>query len=526
MPQNRNVGVDVTSTDPKDLAKGAGYAAALSGAADAVFAKAIVLEIITTPDDLIDLFDDQPKEGDADSENPYHQKIQNESAARRAPRGAVIVKMLSDVASPQVLCAYPMMPSHIMFPVAVGELVWIYANGSDFYWLSRVAGSNISEDTNFTHVDRDMETPVAKEADAKDKQDQEKGALKRFIARFNNGLAGITGGATSAPPGFGPKEVKEQAVFTKSFTEAVPRYTPRPGDLVLQGSNNTLISFSTDRGWSKKDEDFSRSNAHQEVELGTGTIDIVAGRGRITNTEEEFVPSDEESEGTKPTRTGFRTIIADDGSIENNKLSKQNEETINQAEGDPDFYTDASRIYVSMHAKIDERLTLSESIPVLALETQPEDMTAPAVAIKSNEIRVVARHDGSIRIVKEKGDPSKDEDEGLGASIIMLPDGTIHITGEQIFLGKSKEEGGHEETEGPYTPGSMQPYIKFSVMKEYLEELHANIDKFCQTTLTHTTPGYGAPSPQLNKAVGDLKADMAANKAKIEELQSKRIFGE
>ena len=76
MPQNRNVSVDVTSTDPKDLAKGAGYAAASSGPADAVFAKAIVLEIVTTPDDLIDLFDEQPEEGDGDSENPFHQKIQ------------------------------------------------------------------------------------------------------------------------------------------------------------------------------------------------------------------------------------------------------------------------------------------------------------------------------------------------------------------------------------------------------------------------------------------------------------------
>ena len=72
----------------------------------------------------------------------------------------------------------------------------------------------------------------------------------------------------------------------------------------------------------------------------------------------------------------------------------------------------------------------------------------------------------------------------------------------------------------------MQPYVKFSVLKEYLEELHANIDTFCQTTLTHTTPGYGAPSPQLNSAANKLKSDMTANKSKIEELQSTRIFGE
>jgi hypothetical protein len=50
---------------------------------------------------------------------------------------------------------------------------------------------------------------------------------------------------------------------------------------------------------------------------------------------------------------------------------------------------------------------------------------------------------------------------------------------------------------------------------------------FCDTVLTHITPGYGAPSPQLNKAAADLKAAIAGtHDPAIETVKSERIFGE
>jgi len=514
----RNVGVDATVTTSEQMTRNAGYALATQ-VTEETFSKAIVVEIISSPNDIIDLFDDEEEEDGG--KNPFKGKIVNELKAKRAPRGSLLVKELQDKNTDKMLCVYPMLQSHVMLPIAVGEQVWLYQSGEDYYWLGRVPGSNVTEDVNFTHLDRDFETPDKLESNAKDKSEKSKGLLKRIIARFNNGAGGETTGNTNAPDGFDVKSVKENAMMTKSKTEAIPRFTPRPGDLALQGSNNTLITLTTDRGWSKSDEDFSVSNAHNEVLEGTGSIDIVAGRGQEADSSTEMIPSDEEKEGTEPTRTGFRRIVDEDGGIENNKLSKQNRETINFAEGDPDFFTDSSRVYVSMHSKIDKRLSLSESIPVLALEKNPEDKEAAAVAIKSNEIRVVARHDGSIRIVKEK------EQEEVGSSIIMLPDGSIHITGEKIFLGKTVTEAKREQDEvkGPYEPGMMQPYIRFSVMKEYLEELHGAFDSFCDTLSTHLCP-MNSPSPQINAAQAKLKGDLTKAKQKIDLLQSTRIFGE
>ena len=514
----RNVGVDATVTSSEDMARNVGYAVATQ-VTEETFSKAIVAEIIASPNDIIDLFDDE--EDEDGGKNPFKGKISNELRAKRAPRGSLLVKELQDKSTDKVLCAYPMLQSHVMLPIAVGEQVWLYKSGDDYFWLGRVPGSNITEDVNFTHVDRDFETPDKPESNAKEKSEKKDGLLKRIIARFNNGAGGEDTGNTNAPDGYDIKSVRENAILTKSKTEAVPRFTPRPGDLVLQGSNNTLIALTTDRGWSKSDEDFSISNAHQEVTDGTGSIDIVAGRGQEADASVEMVPSDEENEGTEPTRTGFRRIVDEEGGVENNKLSKQNSETINFAEGDPDFFTDSSRIYVSMNSKIDQRLALAESIPTLAMEENPTDIEAAAIALKSNEIRIVARHDGSIRIVKEK------QEEASGSSIIMLPDGSIHVTGEKIFLGKTVAEAKREddEVQGPYEPGMMQPYVRFSVLKEYLEEVHEAFDAFCNTLAGHTCP-MNAPSPQIGQAQHKLKGDLTKAKEKIDLLQSTRIFGE
>ena len=50
---------------------------------------------------------------------------------------------------------------------------------------------------------------------------------------------------------------------------------------------------------------------------------------------------------------------------------------------------------------------------------------------------------------------------------------------------------------------------------------------FCDTVLTHTTPGYGAPSIQLNQAVTELKTQIESSlKGSISNVQSERIFGE
>ena len=99
--------------------------------------------------------------------------------------------------------------------------------------------------------------------------------------------------------------------------------------------------------------------------------------------------------------------------------------------------------------------------------------------------------------------------------------------GEQIFLGKSADEGGHEETdpEGPFEPGKMNPYVKFSVLEQYLNDVHDAMTSFCDTMAGHVCP-MNAPSPQITAAVNTLKGKLSKAQKNITTIQSTRIFGE
>ena len=169
--------------------------------------------------------------------------------------------------------------------------------------------------------------------------------------------------------------------------------------------------------------------------------------------------------------------------------------------------------------------------------TSPALPAAPCVAVKTDHVRIVARKlpleevdnllpekaaesgatNGTIRIVKEG---KKDEDLAV---IYMEPDGTIQISGSKIFLGRQADDGGRGA--GPGEKGE-EPYIRYSDLKKLWEDTMTALDTFCTTLSTHVTPGYGNPSPQINKAAADLQSEVANLKTQIEEVQSERVFGE
>ena len=511
------VGNDATSMTAESLAGAQALSSAEAKPSSETFEKSIAIAVIADPETSLAKIDADPK---------LKKKVKNYVDLKKAPRGSLIVKALADKVGTSYTVAFPFFQSHLMLPVSIGEAVWTITLGGRVYWFSRIAGSAISEDVNHTHVDRDMSTPVEKNPNAKDKDDKVKGKIKNFIGKFLPGGSEKSGREGTKDAGAQPQNIFKEPILNGPQLEVVPRFTPKAGDLVLQGSHNTLISLGTDRGWNKLEETFKESNANDPWEEMRGTIDLVVGRGSPDKDAEEIKPTTEKDKGTDPTRTVAPQVVTELGTKEANKQSKINETKGNPVEGDPDFHTDLSRIYISMKSPIDERLTLSEQSPVLAGSVPLEDQEDACIALKTNQIRIVAREEGSIRIVKE-GDPEAGSDDTTRASFIIQPDGSIHLVGQQIFLGKSKDEGGHPDNiSGPFEPGAMQPYILFSVMKEYLEAIHKSIDGFCQTLSTHTTPGYGSPSPQINQAAAKLKSDMKKHQEFIDKLASQRIFGE
>jgi len=359
--------------------------------------------------------------------------------------------------------------------------------------------------------------------------------------------------------------VNVSTAYDQFRRQSVPRFTKRPGDFVLQGSHNTLICLGEDRGWGAYADGAvqlpiqkEHSNATEdENTLGKrkdrvwGTIDMVAGRGRY---DWKYLKGHEDM---LPWFTAARCIentpiLERDGGREpwvevNKNPQESGDEDSNRlsypVEGDPDFHTDAARITISHASAVDSNYNIDrpgETIPnpigeecdyTLVTKDYPSSVVA-----KADEIRLIARKfgegepiespyaspeiNGTIRIIKE-GKP----DEDL-AAIVLFSNGDIQISGNKIFLGRAVDDGGlGEENKGP-GEGSSQPYVKYQQLEDLLKSTMGNIQSFCDTLLGHVTPGYGAPSPQINSAAATLKADMGSRMGEIVKLKSERIFGE
>ena len=485
------------------------------------------------------------------------------------------------------LC-YPFFPPHLCFPVKPGETVWLITDSADvpskiMYWLCRVPEPDHIDDINYTIADRKFVGSLApatskEKADAaqaneevagdepqEDPQDEE-GVFTPPEENFDRDGDGRDDRIFGFPNGTGKEEgftlkgefayediVKVAQGYNQFLPQHVPRFTKRPGDFVIQGSNNTLICLGEERGWTKdKDADqsefsnatFDEATVNRRMEGSWGTIDIVAGRGRY-DWSFTGAPEDVEPFLTAP-RCVMNTPVGREMRepwVEINKNPQESESAEvnrldNPPEGDPDFWLDAARLWVAQGSDLDGLFNIAspgDTIPSpIGEEVGQMDIISgefpSCVVAKADEIRLIARKfeeddpiggspeiNGSIRIIKE-GKANEDL-----AAIFLLPDGTIQISGSTIFLGRSPDDEGVGTGPGD---SESQPYVRYKQLEDLLTTTMNNIQAFCDTLLGHVTPGYGAPSPQINNAAAVLKSDMDSRKGEIPSLKSERIFGE
>ena len=111
------------------------------------------------------------------------------------------------------------------------------------YWMSRVHAPDFVDDINFTHLDRAFQhiTSTGSEVQGDSEEDPPEAE-----PTFPNG---DDANATT----LGESKWKYEELYLGSYAsqavtyEAVPRFTKRPGDLVIMGSNNTLICLGEER---------------------------------------------------------------------------------------------------------------------------------------------------------------------------------------------------------------------------------------------------------------------------------------
>lgn len=410
-----------------------------------VFRKFAVLDVIFDPYIINDEKITQLQRLYGDISNVQHLK------GYYPPRNSIIARPLIDLShgnrqeSLKTMVLYPFFPSHISMPCKPGEHVWVMfeyltERKSIGYWVCRIVGPDHIDDVNYSHAPREhdftFQTQQYKAGDVHENSVKPKYHFKNGVYTnikiseqkqelgIDLSKATLTGDENEYEKILSTSDGANASVF-----EPVPRFKKRPGDLVLEGSNNTLIVLGRDRNGSATTYSIDPSSESAIVRNSdliedisrSGTIDIVAGRGMTASTSGKKI----ENEFPLGTKNSAGEIAKDHPS-----LSPQ--------EGDPNFQHDRSRIYVSQRTKVDSNLGINVANSKLKPPVQDDVNGDSAIIIKSDKIRIVARSDVQLLVTGYKNSSDlaraglKDENEAIDskkwASITIKSNGDIVFT--------------------------------------------------------------------------------------------------
>lgn len=263
--------------------------------------------------------------------------------------------------------AYPFFPAHLCFPIKPAEQVWLFYSMSDqvHYWVCRKPGDYISEDVNYTHIDRIVNRPTSEGAPGTEPQKGAKDAyngVKSPAPSFPQGKTDSVHDKTSGNFFDDANIIKQSQEYNENFIqEAVPRLVRQPGDLVMQGSNNSAIVLGS-----------------SDNRSGMGTIDIVAGRPLNTS-----------------------SVVNSRGYSETDKTNAATADNqLNQG--------GAAHVYLGMRENADYDFGIS-------IDGISGSGTGSCVVLKSAQVRLIATDDVKITVGT------------TGAGIIIKPDGNIVI---------------------------------------------------------------------------------------------------
>ena len=450
--------------------------------------------------------------------------VQSENLLKDLPRNSIIAQIIGD--NTRVI-ALPFFSSHIGFPLKPDESVWLFReeneklqgdskNIIEYFWLSRIHGMNFYEDLNYTHDDRKYLKKYTDRRDGKLSLKNEVFALDKGIIfsntiptpQFNQGpqFDTINGKSNILSDNV---NIKKLNITGKYLIEDVPRYTKNPGDFIIQGSNNTLIKLGTNNAHNSNNNLFINKRSivySNDIEKQSGTIDIVAGRAAMSK---EYLTKNQlknyslngqnfsnDNISTKAYRNGYLSILNERNTYENIKDTEYylGEYSDNIAEGEPDFFTDISRLYISEKCDGDDLLNINNlttvSNDVFSTKNIMNSTTNRGFIIaKSDEIRLVAREKvfnlsgnfssntpyqssgGSIRLIKEG-------DENNSSSIVLDELGFVLINGKKIIIGEESFALENGKSEHIYLgQGAKEPLVLGYLLKNKLENFMNEVSK-------------------------------------------------
>jgi len=484
-----------------------------------MFKEAYVQEVLIDPS-LYPFADINDKEAEKPEDNLLTSETITRGEILLAPYNSCVAVLVEDADAAEIL-AYPLLQDHLSLPLKAGEHVWVVQIGSRYFWLCRRNFDQRVDDVSLSWAGRFGSQSTGPENTA-DASDSAAGKTTKSPTNNNAKLEKKYPFEKQKPEDVTLEEY--WSTRSKHASEAVPAYKKKPGDLVLQGSNNTLICLGSGGGHKKEDDVNleTPSLATVKNEPGTGTIDLVTGRGRYAPVK----ATSGEDIGDPPIRTGlFKAISAFKYSERDKAVALNNpDQKPNLPEGDADFGYDASRIYISSNMLPDTDFTLVPNYPKIPkvlgaspAEIDPAAAIGSGIVLKSDNIRIISRYhvygdldgdgvadgtdvNGNIRIVKEgtRDDKGHSTTDGKGASLISLEsDGTMMIDAATIVIGTGRETDNGTGDQIFLGAEATEPIVLGTQLKEILTDFWTALQKFLSDKYdNHIHPvGSGACSP-------------------------------
>lgn len=499
----RNALRDVSNlTQRNNITSEISNATTFGGGGGPTLQKAVVVDVIIDPN----LLTDERLQALRDSVN-------NPRFVDVMPVNSIVARMVSDSQGRTARTAtilFPFFSSHFMLPVQPGEIVsviyddYLGSGNAIGYWMTRTSAERTIEDANYTHLDRRFD-PTMNPANYSTTERRDR-ATDQPLPAFPNGgntPQTFTLSVTSSSDEPYERIVSSATAFLNggqglvSFEsdgktplvtpEPVPRWRKRPQELVLQGSNNTLICLGEDRKGSPLGALLKET---PDAKGQAGTIDIVVGRGRFPPSDASAT-RDSQLSDTNTAPTAPVVIENSRGYLETDKapyrkIAGEARLKDNPIEGDPDFDLDAARLYISMQSNADVNFGLTEieytedTTPIV----QPNEddvgtINKSYIVGKADHIRIIARSDlsadssrgidGTIAIIREG--TAEDAEDSLG--LIYIDKTGIQIDAARINLGRGLAE--LAGADGDPTPGG-EPYIRWSKFRDTVKRLQEEID--------------------------------------------------
>jgi hypothetical protein len=474
------------------------------------FVRALVVDVLSNPS--------QSEIPTRKTISEYARKVAGDENLKNLPRNSLAVKILSNAESKsnggdegEVIC-YPFFSSHLSMPVKPGEEVWVMFEEYDppgrsaiGYWISRVHGPRHVEDANYAYNRRTYKTSTSSASSKKRTSD------KFSEKESDSSLAADPSSPkqldSTESPTTSPTEIIELIQYAGKVHrfDPVPRYTKRPGDFVLQGSNNSLLMLGEERGHTGL-VDPKTSASLLEVIGGKPAIDMVVGR-KMTST--------------------AKTVRME---LLNSEIDKRVGPDESSNEGEANFADDAARIYITANSDDltgpDSLLSLRSPSDAYPDTENEKKQIGSFIVTKADNLRSISRK--SIKIIKEP--PLSPAEKTLdGSAIIMNDNGYLQVAGKKVILSS-------------YIDGSAsQPYIRLDKLSDFIATLIDQQQSLNDsvTSLSRALSTFGSVAATLVPPAADLgftssveltnlsalKIALSASKERISELNRQLTLG-